>query len=195
MTDATSNPALIAHLETRRSVAAAQLVSPAPGAQTLERMLAIAVRVPDHGKLAPWRFVVCDPKNRAVLADRLMTIWRAANPDASAAAESVERGKREAAPMVVAVISRAAPHPKIPEWEQLLSAGAVCLNLLHAVCAFGFAAQWLTGWPAYDADAAALLGLDEGERVAGFVHIGTPAEAPAERERPDVAAVTTRWRG
>jgi len=99
------------------------------------------------------------------------------------------------APLVVGVISRADPkHPKIPLWEQQLSAGAVCLNLLHAAQAHGFSAQWLTGWYAYDAEAMRWLGLKEGERVAGFVHIGTPQMPPAERDRPELAALVTAWR-
>ncbi len=104
-----------------------------------------------------------------------------------------ERGRFTRAPLVIGVVSRAAPHPKIPEWEQVLSAGAVCMNLLHAAHAHGFAAQWLTEWYAFDGEAARRLGLKDGERFAGFVHIGTPNEAPTERPRPVVADLLTSW--
>lgn len=181
------------YLASRRSVPAAQLVAPAPPAGELEAMLSIAARVPDHGKLAPWRFIIIGDENRAAFVDRLMEIWQRANPDASEEALAVERGKRTGAPLLVVVVSCAAPHPKIPEWEQELSAGAVCMNLIHAAHGHGYGAQWLTGWPAYDKTVGELLGLQTGERIAGFIHIGTPAEAPTERARPDLAAITTRF--
>lgn len=187
--------AVLAHLLTRRTVPAARLVEPGPDGDQISALLKAAIRVPDHGKLAPWRFIVFAGDQRAVFADRLMALWRASHPEASEQSEAVERGKLDGAPLLIAVVSRAGPHPKIPEWEQQLSAGAVCMNLIHAAHALGFAAQWLTGWPAYDFHAAKLMGLDEAERVAGFVHIGTPSEAPVERDRPDVAALITWWRG
>lgn len=183
------------YLATRRSIPAARLVAPGPDEASLLSMLRIAARVPDHGKLAPWRFIVIGGPERDVFTDRLMDIWRSRNETASAEAAAVERGKRAGAPLIVAVVSRAAEHPKIPVWEQELSAGAVCMNLVHAAHAGGYAAQWLTGWPAYDADVANLLGLQEGERIAGFVHIGTPAEAPVERDRPELDSIVVRWFG
>lgn len=186
---------LTRYLATRRSIPAARLVAPAPDEADLQSMLRIAARVPDHGKLAPWRFIVIGGPERAVFTDRLMDIWRSRNVTASEEAAAVERGKREGAPLVVVVVSRAAEHPKIPVWEQELSAGAACLNLLHAVHAGGYAAQWLTGWPAYDGEVARLIGLKEGERIAGFVHIGTPAEAPVERDRPELESIVVRWFG
>lgn len=186
---------LLNHLRARRSIPAARLVAPAPDPAETETMLRIAARVPDHGKLAPWRFIVIDEARRVAFTDRLMEIWTRNNPSASAEAEAVERGKREGAPMVVVAVSTAAEHPKIPVWEQQLSAGAACMNLIHAAHALGYAAQWLTGWPAYDRDVAAALGLRPGERIAGFVHVGTPAEPPVERDRPDLSALLTRWQG
>lgn len=191
----TKSSDLTRYLSTRRSIPAARLVAPAPDEAGLQTMLRIAARVPDHGKLAPWRFIVIGGPERAVFTDRLMDIWRSHNEAASEQMAAVERGKREGAPLVVAVVSSAAEHPKIPVWEQELSAGAVCLNLLHAAHAAGYAAQWLTGWPAYDADVARLLGLKEGERIAGFVHIGTPTEAPVERDRPELDSIVVRWLG
>jgi nitroreductase len=187
--------AVLAHLLTRRTIPAARLVEPAPDPVQLADMLRAAVRVPDHGKLAPWRFIVFEGTRRAELTDRLVGLWREARPQATPEAEAVERGKLSGAPLVIAVVSRAAPHAKIPEWEQQLSAGAVCMNLVHAAHAQGFAAQWLTGWPAYDAGARSLMGLEDGEQIAGFIHVGTPDEAPVERDRPDIEALTMRWQG
>lgn len=189
----TGNDALLDHLLTRRSVAALRLLEPAPSTDELQKMLTAAVRVPDHGKLAPWRFVIFEGEARKKWAERLVDIWRERNESASAEAEAAERTKLGGAPLVVAVVSTAAEHPKIPVWEQELSAGAVCLNLVHAAHAMGYAGQWLTGWPAYDDAPARLLKLSENERVAGFIHIGTPSERPADRDRPDVAALTTRF--
>lgn len=189
------NTAVMTYLSTRRSIPSVKLVAPAPAGAELYRILTVAARVPDHGKLAPWRFVVIGGAARSVFTDRLMEIWRAGNPDASPEAESVERGKKSGAPLVVAVISRAAEHPKIPVWEQELSAGAVCMNLIHAANASGYAAQWLTGWPAFDPAVADTLGMEPGEKVAGFVYIGTPDEAPSERDRPDMSKIVTEWRG
>lgn len=190
-----SASSILDHLLTRRTIPAARLVGPAPDPDTLAVMLKAAVRVPDHGKLAPWRFILFEGAAREALTDRLMDVWRVANPAASEEAAAVERGKRCGAPLVVAVVSRAAPHPKIPEWEQQLSAGAVCMNLIHAAHAQGFAAQWLTGWPAYGEASRSVFGLEYGERIAGFIHIGTPAEAPVERDRPDIASLVTHWQG
>ena len=185
---------LAGYLRTRRTIPAAQMGPPSPAPETLRAMLEIAARVPDHGKLAPWRFIIYEPESRAAMVDGLVEI--AAN-----AADEKERRYRAdkaravaEAPVIVGVIS--APvidHPKIPLWEQQLSAGAVCLNLLHAAAAHGFAAQWLTGWFAYDEAARRWLGLKQGERVAGFVHIGTATARPTERERPDVDAITVTW--
>lgn len=187
--------ALLEYLLTRRTIPAKRLVEPAPTPDQLATMLKVAVRVPDHGKLAPWRFVVLAGAARQKFADRLMAVWRAAHPEATGQAEEIERGKLDGAPLLVAVVSRAGDHPKIPEWEQIMSAGAVCMNLIHAAHAHGFAAQWLTGWPAYDAGAAQIMALAEGERIAGFIHVGTPDEAPVDRDRPDPAELTTWWQG
>lgn len=153
----------------------------------------MAARVPDHGKLAPWRFIVYAHEKRRAAAE-----WLAAR--AACHPEEAERRKRaESArqfaipPLVLGVVSTAAEHPKIPVWEQQLSAGAVCMNLLHAAAALGFAAQWLTQWYAYDEEALRYLGVAEGERLAGLVHLGTPQAPATERWRPDVDALTTVW--
>lgn len=185
---------IAAYLKTRRSIPAPQLGEPGPDADTLSEMLTIAARVPDHGKLAPWRFIVYARHDRASAVEALAAIARRGGA-ADAEQRALKAQGFAEAPLVVAVVS--APiqdHPKIPLWEQQLSAGAVCLNLVHAAHAKGFAAQWLTGWFAYDPDALRLLGVGEGERIAGFINIGTPTMPPAERDRPDVAAKTTHWR-
>ena len=184
----------IAYLKTRRSIPAPQLRDPAPDDRTLRLMLEIAARVPDHGKLAPWRFIVYGAESRGEAVEGLIRV-AAASADEKDRRMRAEKARGFAeAPLVVGVVS--APdraHPKIPVWEQELSAGAVCLNLIHAAHACGYAAQWLTGWYAYEPAAALWLGLREGERFAGFVHIGTPALPPAERDRPDLDAITLRW--
>jgi nitroreductase len=183
---------LVEYLKTRRTIGA--LAEPGPDRETLRGMLEIAARVPDHGKLAPWRFIVYEKASRDAAVAGLIRIAE------TAADEKERRFRADKArgfadtPLIVGVVSApTVDHPKIPLWEQQLSAGAVCLNLLHAAKAHGFAAQWLTGWFAYDPGAMRWLGLKEGERVAGFIHLGTAALPPSERERPDVKALTTFW--
>ena len=187
------NDVLRDHLTTRRSIPVAQLGEPGPDQAQLAAMLAIAARVPDHGKLAPWRFIVYRQDERRTAAEWLAA-RAAGHPDEAERRKRSESARQFAIPpLVVGIISKAAEHPKIPVWEQQLSAGAVCMNLLHAAASFGFAAQWLTQWYAYDEEALRYLGLGDGERLAGFVHLGT-AQAPAtERWRPDVEALTTVW--
>ena len=186
---------LAAYLSTRRTIPAAQLGEPAPDPKALRTMLTIAARVPDHGKLAPWRFILYDAESRSAAIGGLTRIAEK-HPDGKERRYRAEKARGFGdAPLIVGVVSRADPkHPKIPLWEQQLSAGAVCLNLLHAAKAHGFSAQWLTGWYAYDSEASRWLGLKQGERVAGFVHVGTPQTPPAERDRPELAALVTAWR-
>jgi nitroreductase len=187
------NESLKDYLASRRTVPSAQLGEPGPDDSALRSMLTIAARVPDHGKLAPWRFIIYDKAARQAAAEWL--VERAAR--ISEHGESGSEVKKAAlfahAPLVVGVLSAVRAHPKIPAWEQQLSAAAVCLNLLHAAHAHGFSAQWLTDWFSYDDEASAFLGAGEGEKFAGFIHIGTPEVAPVERDRPDVDALTTRW--
>ncbi|GAB5378412.1 MAG: nitroreductase [Acuticoccus sp.] len=180
--------ALRDYLATRRTVPALQLGGAGPDADTLDAMLTMAVRVPDHGKLAPWRFILFEGSAR----DRAGRLMAELAPRKERDAE-VAAGLFTRAPVVVAVVSTAAPHVKIPEWEQVLSAGAVCLNLLHAASAHGFSAQWLSEWVCYDDEARAALGIAADEKVAGFIHIGTPQVPPTERDRPDVARLLTRF--
>ncbi|AXS41090.1 nitroreductase [Breoghania sp. L-A4] len=180
-------------LLTRRSIPAVNLGDPGPDAEQLRRLLTIGARVPDHGKLAPWRFIVFQGDARTEAGEALCALRLAREPDLDAAQQEQERTRLSRAPLVIGVVSTASQHAKIPVWEQELSAGAVCMNLATAAHALGFVSQWLTEWYAHDAEAAALLGLRDGERFAGFIHIGTPKEPPFERPRPDIDALTTHW--
>jgi len=175
-------------LATRRSASALTLVEPGPSPAQVDRLLNLGARAPDHGKLAPWRFIVIEGAAKDRLVAELQTMAET-RPDAPKAIAGL--GKLKTPPLAIAVVSRVT-EGKIPEWEQVLSAGAVCMNLLLAAAAVGYGANWITGWYAYDEAALALIGVTDGERIAGFVHVGTPAEAPLERARPDVAALTTR---
>lgn len=188
------NDGLARYLKLRRTIPAAQLVDPGPDPETLREMLTVAARVPDHGKLTPWRFILLDRAAREKIIGGLIRLAEASESESERRQRSEKAKGFGDAPLVVAVVSAADPqHPKIPLWEQQLSAGAVCLNLLHAANAYGFAAQWLTGWYAYDPGAIQLLGVRESERIAGFLHIGTPAVPPTERDRPDLNAIVSVW--
>lgn len=184
----------LALLDARRSVPAKQLTDPAPDGETLLRLLQSAVRVPDHGKRTPWRFLAIRGDARDALGERLATRGRERDPDAGEAAIEKDRARFSHAPLVIVVIAQLGPDEKIPEQERLLSAGCVCFALLQAAQAAGFGAQWLTGWPAYDTEVARWLGLGEHEHVAGFIHIGTPKLDAPERERPDPRMLLTEWK-
>ncbi|TVR10174.1 MAG: nitroreductase [Salinarimonadaceae bacterium] len=178
-------------LSARRSVAAKMLREPGPGREELERMLSVAARVPDHGKLEPWRFVVVAAEARERIGEVIAAAAVADDPQIDEEKLAQQRGLLARAPVVVAVVSRAAPHPKIPEWEQILSAGAACQNLLIAVRASGYAANWITEWIAYDRRVLDALGLTAGERIAGFVHIGSADFTPPDRARPALDTIVT----
>jgi nitroreductase len=177
---------LLNALHHRRSTPSRLLGEPGPNAEQLRRILACAVRAPDHGKLVPWRFLSIQGPTRQQLGDLLAERSRQRNPAANAAVIEKDRQRFSQAPLVLAVIGRLTPGHKVPEQEQLLSGGAVCLLLLQAADALGFGAQWLTSWAAYDPVVTVRLGLQENERVLGFIHIGTAAERTPERERPEV---------
>jgi nitroreductase len=180
---------VLAFLARRRSASAASLRAPGPTREELRDLLRLAARVPDHGKLSPWRFVVLEGQAKAAFIARLETV-AADRPDREKAIAALF--KIRIPPLTVAVISRIV-EGSIPEWEQRLSSGAVCMNLVTAAQAMGYGANWITDWYAYDPQAAAVLGLASAECVAGYVHLGTPAEPPQERVRPDVDALTSRW--
>jgi nitroreductase len=162
-------------LKSRRSVKPMELGGPPPSAEELTTLLTVAARVPDHGKLTPWRFVVFAGASRRQAGDAIAAVFKADNPQANAEQIEFERNRLARAPLVVAVVSRAAPHVKIPEWEQILSAGAAAMSLVMAVHALGYAANWITEWYAYDRRVLDALGVNSNERIAGFVHIGRPA--------------------
>ena len=173
----------------RRSSSAQTLIAPGPDEEELADLLRLAARAPDHGKLNPWRFVILDGVGKARFVEGLRAMApRQPNPEKAAAA----LGKIDAPPLTIAVISSPKSGKK-PLWEQELSAGAVCTLMLVAADAMGFGANWITDWYSYDAEALSLLGARDGERVAGFVHIGTCSEAPLERVRPNLAELVSRW--
>jgi nitroreductase len=182
-------------LQTRRSVAPIALSAPGPSPAEFETLLGIASRVPDHGKLAPWRFIVFEGEARLQAGECIAAAFCADNPDAASDRIAIERKRLALAPVVVAVVSRAAPHVKIPEWEQVLSAGAVCENLIIASHAMGYAASWLTQWYAYDRRVTKKLGVLEHEKLAGFVHIGSAVARPEDRVRPVLGELITHFRG
>ncbi len=183
----------IALLKRRRSVAPPNMTGPGPSAAEIETILTIASRVPDHGKLAPWRFLVFEGAARDRAGAIALEIKLTGNPDLDEASRSIERMRFSHAPLVVAVVSRAAPHVKIPEWEQVLSAGAACTNLVIAANALGFVTSWLTEWCAYDRRFGAAIGLAEHERIAGFIHIGRPKLVMEDRPRPALAEIVSRF--
>lgn len=189
-----SNP-VIDLLKTRRSLKPDMLAEPGPSAAELDTILTIAARVPDHKKLAPWRFVVFQGDARSRFGEIMAEACKAEDKmEPSEVRLEGERKRFLRAPLVVAVISSIKEAPKAaPEWEQVLSAGASAMNLCLAANALGYGTCWITEWVAYSPKVAAGLGLAPKERVAGFVYIGTPRQKPDERERPDVNAITTRW--
>lgn len=181
------------YLATRRTVPSLNLGLPAPDEGVVSKMLEIAVRVPDHGKLAPWRFIRYPAGACADIGIYLSTLWARENPQAPQDRLELEKTRFIRAPMVIGVVSKPVLEHKVPVWEQELSAGAVCLNLIHAAYAYGFTAQWLTEWYSYHVLAANYLGVKEGERIAGFIHIGTPKLDPSERIRPSIDTLTSVW--
>ena len=180
-------------LKTRRSFKAAELTGPAPSAVDIDTLLTVASRVPDHGKLTPWRFIVFEGEARRAAGAAIVAAFRAKFPDAKPEQAEAERARLTRAPLVIAVVSRAAPHVKIPEWEQVLSAGAAAMNLVLAAHALGYGAAWITEWYAYDRGVLDALGLKSHEKIAGFVHIGRPPGAPEDRPRPPLEEIATRY--
>ncbi|WP_417726363.1 nitroreductase [Roseovarius sp.] len=184
------NPAALEFLQIRRSRPAKTLTLPVPDRATLRPLLVAAARVPDHGKLEPWRMIVLE---RAALL-RLAELVPQAGSRLGKTPEDIAKAQTQFADahLAVAVIESPKPSDKIPKIEQTYSAGCVCLSLLNAALAAGWGANWLSGWPSHDRDfAQGALGLAEPERIAGFIHIGTEGAAPPERPRPDIDAVTT----
>jgi nitroreductase len=183
-------PEVLRFLARRRSSSAVTLSQPGPTPETVEQLLRLAARSPDHGKLAPWRFIVLETEPKTRFAARLEALAKGRGDEVQAA----KLAKLKIPPLAIVVVSRTTPGA-IPEWEQVLSAGAVATTLLHAATAMGFGANWITDWYSYDPEARAILGLTPEEKVAGFVLIGTAAGPPLERERPDLGPLVSHWDG
>ena len=179
-------------LKTRRSAKVPMLSEPGPDPDALQAMLAVAARVPDHGKLAPWRFIVFAGDARAEAGAIIADVFAVAQPGADERRLDIER-RRFSAPVVIAVVSRAVPGGKIPEWEQLLSAGAVCMNLTVAANAMGYATCWLTEWYAYDRAVLERFGLAPDEKIAGFIHVGSAPSPREDRDRPVLSDLVTNF--
>ena len=176
----------------RRSVSVKDLKGPAPGKEELEQILTVATRVPDHGKLCPWKIVVLEEKGQRELGALAARLFAAANEEARDAQIAAEEARFARAPLCIAVLST----PKLgtkPVWEQELSAGAVCMNMLHASHALGYGAKWLTEWVAYDPQIIAALGGSAEDKIAGFIYIGSKTQEPEDRERPKLQDVV-EWR-
>ena len=180
-------------LKIRRSVKPREMRSPGPSPAELETILTIGARVPDHGKLTPWRFIVFEGDARLRAGEVIAEVFVRKNPAAAAAEIDVEKRRLTDAPLVVAVVSLTKPHPKVPAWEQQLSAGASAMNIVTAATTLGYGACWLTGWFAYDRDVLDGLGLKTEEKLAGFIHIGTPSKPSEDRPRPALGDIVTRF--
>jgi nitroreductase len=180
-------------LETRRSGKPRELVAPGPSAAELEHILTIAMRTPDHGKIAPWRFVVVGPHQRQQLADLIARALPECHEEPTAAHYAKALEFAHQAPVMVALVSSPVQGHKIPVWEQELSCGAVAMNLLLATHALGYIAGWITGWQAYSPRVTKAF-CSEGERIAGFIFLGTPANPLEERPRPVLTDHVSEWR-
>lgn len=178
-------------LKARRSPNIPDFKEPGPNDAELQTLLTVAARVPDHGKLVPWRMIVLPKARRAAMEKAFVECYRKKHPQATPDQIEWERQRFVSSPLIVVVVSRAGEHVKIPEWEQILSAGAVCMNLVTASHALGYGANWMTGWLAYDQGGNDLLGVGPKERVAGIIHIGTPGGPREDRDRPKLADIVT----
>lgn len=198
MLDNISQEECLKLLHNRRSAAPLYLGEPGPNAGMLRHLLTVAMRVPDHGRLEPWRFIVLQGEARIEAGQQLAAIYKAENPDEDLDKQEKQiakiTGPLSTAPVTVIVVSRADPEARKPEWEQVLSAGAVCMNLLVAATFAGFSGVWLTGWAAYNQAAKQALGILPHERVAGILHIGTEREKQKDRPRPEFDDMVTWWK-
>lgn len=178
----------------RRSLTVKDMVHPGPSEEQIKQILKIGSRVPDHKKQVPWRFLTFEKSTRGKFGKILRTIFAKNNPKTNEKILDFEENRFLRAPLVIAVISTAdKDNPKVPEWEQILTAGAVCQNILIASNAMGYASQWLTEWYAYDKVVLKELNLNPNERIAGFIYIGTASKQPKERGRPDLANLVKKW--
>ena len=186
-------PDAIELLKLRRSVKPREMSEPGPSPAELETILTIGARVPDHGKLTPWRFIVFEGGARVRAGEVIAKVFALKNPHATAADIDVEKHRLTDAPLVIGVVSFTKPHPKVPPWEQELSAGASAMNMVTAATALGYGACWLTGWFAFDRDVLDGLGLKADEKLAGFIHIGTQTKPNEDRPRPALSDIVTRF--
>jgi nitroreductase len=186
-------PDAIELLKTRRSVKPREMTGPGPSPAELDTILTIGARVPDHGKLAPWRFILFEGDARIRAGEIIASVFAKKNPQASTADIEVEKKRLTDAPLVIGIVSFTKPHPKVPAWEQELSAGASAMNIVTAATALGYGACWLTGWFAFDRDVLDGLGLKADEKLAGLIHIGKPTKSNDDRPRPDLSAIVTRF--
>jgi nitroreductase len=189
----TAVPDVIDFLKTRRSVKPREMTGPGPSPAELETILTIGARVPDHGKLAPWRFIVFEGEARQRAGEVIAGVFARKNPGAAGADIELERRRLTDAPLVIGVVSFTRPHPKVPAFEQELSAGASAMNIVTAATALGYGAAWLTGWFAFDRDVLDGLGLKADEKLAGFIHIGKPTRPNEDRPRPQLSEIMTRF--
>ncbi len=188
------NPVLN-HLLTRQSAPITTFGGEAPPQADIDLMLTAAARVPDHGRLVPWRFIVYRGESRNTIGEKLAMLALKRDPSMPQGAVEKEKARFNRAPLVIGVIFVPVTHERIPEWEQQLSAGAAAMNLVHAATALGYSAHWLTNWFSFDEEGRALLGLKPQERVAGFIHVGhSPAKVP-ERPRPQLADIVSEYSG
>ncbi|MFO1110963.1 MAG: nitroreductase [Bradyrhizobium sp.] len=186
-------PDAIELLKTRRSMKPRDMTGPGPAPAELETILTIGARVPDHGKLAPWRFIVFEGDARARAGEIIAGVFARKNPQAAAAEIEVEKKRLTDAPLVIGVVGFTRPHPKVPAWEQELSAGASAMNIVTAATALGFGACWLTGWFVSDRDVLDGFGLKPDEKLVGLIHIGTVTKASEDRPRPLLSDIVTRF--
>lgn len=184
---------MIDFLLTRRSIVARMMEGPGPDDADLRKILESGMRVPDHGRLTPWRFIVIRGDAREKMGDIIAEAYKAKNPDAIEEQIEIERERLTRAPVVVAVASKVVKEHKIPEWEQMLSSGAACQTMLIAALSMGYAAQWITEWYAYDPTVKAALGLDEDDRIAGYIYLGTETGEATERKRPEYDDIVSEW--
>ncbi|MDX2308497.1 MAG: nitroreductase [Hyphomicrobium sp.] len=189
-----TNEAMLDFLKARRSVKPDLLAAPGPSNEEIQSILTIAARVPDHKKLAPWRFILIEGEARAALGQKAAEAVELEEAEAPSPVRiETERRRFLRAPLVIAVVSRVVETRGAPEWEQILSAGAAAYNLCLAANLMGYGTSWITEWVAYSPAMRRALALAENERIAGFVHIGTPTLKPEERERPDLTKIVSRW--
>lgn len=180
-------------LLSRRSILARMMDGPGPDDTDLKKILEAGMRVPDHGRLTPWHFIVIRGDAREKLGDTLAELFKKNKPHAIEEEVEIERERLMRAPVVVAVASKVVKEHKIPEWEQVLSAGAACQTMLIAALSMGYAAQWITEWYAYDPDFKAALGLDADDRIAGYIYFGNETGEPTERTRPEYGDIVSEW--